>query len=238
MPQTLLLSFVFVLVLFGGSSTSFAQTTLQEKRVQVLEQRQAIQEKKEMLLKNREEKMEQRQTQRLELQERLQAQKEQQISKREEFKERLKTIKDQRKQALVERLDEKMAAINKNRVDRLTIHIEKLESLLNRLIEKATRAKTNGKDITEVESAIDAAQTAIEAARTAIVTQAAKEYTATITDESVLASSVGTIVNQLQQDLKTTHQTVVNAKQTVHTVIKELVAIKADQILPTTTPST
>lgn len=154
---------------------------------------------------------------------------------RETFKENLAKIKDAKKKALVEKIDSQMANINKNRTDAMSKHLEKMNEILNRIIEKTATLKDNGKDVSAVETAIAAAQKAIGSAETAVANQAGKEYVANITYESTLKNTVGAAIKQLTADLKTTHQTVTDAKKAVADAAKALAKVVSQ--LPTASPT-
>lgn len=155
--------------------------------------------------------------------------------KREEFKAKLAVLKDQRKKTLVERVDLKLSTINQNSTQRLTFAIEKLEKLLDKFSERAATAKTEGKNTTQVDAAITAAETAIASAKEAVATQSAKEYTAEILDESTLKNTVGQAVSSLRHDLHAVFEIVKTAKQKVMDVARALAKINSQD--STATPS-
>lgn len=128
-------------------------------------------------------------------------------AKRDEFKTKLQTIKDQKKQALVERIDAKIAEVNKNQTTRFLEVLVNLQGFLDK-IKQSTTSATVVADIT-------AAQTAIDTAKTAVDTQAAKNYTAAITDETTLKLNVGATVSQFRLDLVAVYRLVIDAKQAV-----------------------
>lgn len=154
-------------------------------------------------------------------QKKQEGEREQMKAKREEFTKRLTAIRDEKKKAVVERIDTKIATINKNRTDKMAKHLEKMSSILSRLQERLNAAKSLGKDTAAFETALIDASSAIVTSQTAVVQQAAKQYTASITDETTLRTTVGSVVSQLQSDLQTTMQTVVDAKQKLQNTLKE-----------------
>lgn len=141
-------------------------------------------------------------------------------TRREEFKAKIETLKDQRKKVLVERIDTKLSTVNAKHTDRFTEVLSKLQQLLDKVSAQATDAKVLA-DIKIVQAAIDTAKTAVE-------TQAAKTYTATITDETTLRNNVGTTTSQLRQDLMATHKLVVAAKQAVQALRKDKMIMKKE----------
>lgn len=156
-------------------------------------------------------------------------------TEREEFKAKLAELKDQRKKTIVERIDLKLSTINQNGTQHLSMAIERLEKLLDKFKARAQKARTEGKNTTEVDAAITAAETAINSAKEAVATQAAKQYTAQITDETTLKDTVGKAVSSLRHDLHATFDVVKNAKQKVMDVARALA--KLHSIDTTATPS-
>ena len=74
--------------------------------------------------------------------------------------------------------------------------------------ERANRAEENGLDVSVVRMAVTAAAAAVETSRAAIAAQAAKTYTIAITSETGLKQDVGVVRQQLNNDLRTTQNTV------------------------------
>lgn len=142
--------------------------------------------------------------------------------KKEEFKTKLSLIKDERKQKLAEKANEKFASVNKAATDRMNLSIEKLEKLLDKFASRAAVLKSEGKDTSEVDSAVDSAEEAIADAKVAVASQAAIVYTAEITDETGLKNAFGKTMVQLREDLKATHDVVKDAKQKVIDVARAL----------------
>jgi len=146
--------------------------------------------------------------------------------KREEFKEKLQKIKDERKQEIAERTDEELAKVNQNSTARMSLAIGKLEVLLDKFATRAATQKTEGKDTAEVDTAIVVAKDAITDAKDAVATQAAKEYTADLSDETNLKNSFGQTMSELREDLKATHDIVKLAKQKVMDVARALAKLR------------
>jgi len=135
---------------------------------------------------------------------------------------------------LVERISTKLSTVNTNRTTHMSTVLEKINTLLNRLVERINTAKVNGKDIASVESALTQAQDALSDARSLVATQAAKTYEFEISsEEGVLKSNVGTVVSQFEKDLRDAHKAVVDAKQAVMLLIKDLNALKTSTVSPT-----
>jgi DNA repair exonuclease SbcCD ATPase subunit len=149
-------------------------------------------------------------------------------NKRAEFETNLQTIKDQRKRQLTERIDERLILINQKGTTRLESAIEKLEELLDKFSERVSLAQAEGKDTTEANNAILAAEEAIADAKQAVAGQAGKVYVAQISDEEVLKNSIGDTVLALRQDLKATFDAVKVAKQKVMDVARSVAKLRSN----------
>jgi DNA repair exonuclease SbcCD ATPase subunit len=154
-------------------------------------------------------------------------------TKRQEFQAKLQEIKDERKQTIVENTDERLAEINLKATNRLSSAIEKLETLLDKFAERVDEAKTEGKDTSEAETAILEAESAIEEAKIAVAEQAAREYVAEIETEETLGSTVGQTVSSLRQDIKTTFESVKNAKRKVMDVARAVAHLRSREKVAT-----
>lgn len=141
---------------------------------------------------------------------------------REEFKAKLQTITDERKKAVVGRIDTRLSSSNDKHTEKMADNLEKLSSILERISTKAATLKSEGKDTTDVDTAIAEAQTKITAAQTAVATQAGKEYVITIADETTLGATISPVVTQFRTDIGTVHKLVVDAQQAVVAAGKEL----------------
>lgn len=148
--------------------------------------------------------------------------------KKEEFREKLKAIRDEKKRLVVERIDEKISTMNKNHTARFSKTLEKLEMILNRITQQAQNLKSKGIDTLKLDSAVASAKTAINAAKVAIDSQAAKTYTLDVASENRLKTTVGSIVSMFRKDLRDVHKTVVEAKQAVQNAEMELVKARGE----------
>jgi len=170
-------------------------------------------------LKNRRESfVEEMKTKRLEAIEKFKAD-------REKFKERLTNIKDEKKKEIVSRMDERVSEMNTNRTELISEHVKKLEEIVEKLSAAITQAQSQGKNTSIATSKLATTQTAITAAKTAITTQATKEYVISITTEAKLRADVGRTLSQLESDLKATQKTVIDARNAVMSVVKELATL-------------
>lgn len=149
-------------------------------------------------------------------------------AKKEAFRAQIKTIKDLRKQLLTERIANKTASANTKLTDRMDRALDHLTEILAKVKEKAAAFKAQGKDTTALNQAISAAETAIAAAQTAVDAQKLKEYTANITDESILRNTMGQMVSGFRLDIQAVHKLVVDAKQAVQKAIMEAAKLRGE----------
>ncbi len=142
--------------------------------------------------------------------------------KHDAFKLRIEAIRDEKKKMLTERISSRSAQINIRRTNHWTEVLNKLSGILQRLEDKVNAAKTAGKDTGSAEAAIASAEAKIAEAQEAVLAQAGNVYTASITSDATLNSTVGTMVKQLQSDLQSVHKLVIEAKQAVMNVVREM----------------
>ena len=160
--------------------------------------------------------------------------KEENKEKREIFKDKLQSISDEKKQSIVEKIDERLTAINKKRTESLTQILEKLNEVLIKIETQSNELKAKGVNTAAIETAIGEAEAAIALAKTAVSDQAVGEYVAEIKDETTLGRTVSTAVLQLRNDLKKTHQVLIDARKAVRKAATELSKIKHDNPLSPT----
>ena len=152
-----------------------------------------------------------------------------------QFKAQLAVIKDANKKAIAERIDTKLGSINTVRTDRMASALDKMSEFLARLQARVASASSEGEDTTKATAALTSAQTAIDTARAAVVAQAAKTYTADVTDEATLRTQMGGSVTQLITDLKATYDVLNSAKKTLMAAVREVAhlgGIKSDTSTP------
>lgn len=150
-------------------------------------------------------------------------------AKRQEFKDRIAQIKDTRKKMIAERIDNNIATRNTRLTDKMEKALERLSNHLGKFEDRAAALKDAGKNTAAVESAIAAADAAITAAQSAVDAQSQKVYTATITDDSTLGSTISQMFQQFRQDIMATHATVKTAKEAVVKVLQELAKISGEK---------
>lgn len=143
-------------------------------------------------------------------------------AKRDEFKTKLQALKDEKKKEIVQRIDTNISEINKKRTDHFTEVLNKLTSLLDKAKNRLAKAEGNGKDVSAVKSALTKAETGITTAKGAVTNQAAKQYVINVTEEAKLGQAAGSIKQQLDADLKSTHKIVQDARVSLVGVLKSL----------------
>jgi peptidoglycan hydrolase CwlO-like protein len=172
--------------------------------------------------------------------------------KREEMKARIEALKAQlrerlreriseRKRTIVERIYERINALNERLTDHYMDVLDHLEKVLERIESRTAKSKLNGRDVTQVEAAIEKAHQAINAARDAVKAQAEKVYEPPeITTEENLKLDVGKLRKQLHDDLKAVEKLVKDARDAVRQAAVALAQIpKVDELeVPTTTETT
>lgn len=233
---------LITLTVLGVGAIAFAQTTtprlwerIREKnRISTQEFQQNREEIKKLIEQNRIELQNQIQNKREEMKTKIEALKEQ-------LKARLKGKISEQKQEIVERIYERIGNLN----ERITNHyldvLGNLEKVLERVESRAAKAKLNGKDVTQVEAAIEKAHQAINTAREAVKVQANKVYQPPeITTEKNLKLDVGKLRQQLHNDLKAVEKLVKDARDTVRQAAVKLAQIpNVDELeVPTTTATT
>ena len=230
---------LITLTILGIAIGPFAQTItprLMERirerfRISVQEFQQSREEIQRLIEQNRIEVRNQIQNKREEMKTQIEALKEQ-------LRERMRARISERKQKIVERIYERVNALN----ERLTNHyldvLDHLEKVLERIESRMVKAKLNGRDVSQVEAAIEKARQAIAAAREAVKVQAEKVYQPPeITTEENLRLDVGKLRQQLHDDLKAVEKLVKDARDAVRQAAVALAQIpKVDELeVPTTT---
>ena len=157
--------------------------------------------------------------------------------KQQELQEKLQTFKDEQKKARIEKIDEKLAQINTRRTDRWVEALEKLAGIVDRLDAKVATAETEGKDVTTAKLTIEDARDAIATAQSTVSSQAGKDYTVSLTDESTAKNLVGKTVSGMQADLRAVHKAIIDARKAVMTAAKEVKKLNAPKIEEGTTES-
>lgn len=130
------------------------------------------------------------------------------------LKLKIKKFKDEKRAELAQKLSNNLNELNKKKITEFTRHIEQLSNILTKI-----EAKTNEASST----AISTAKSAIQSAQDAIDIQSGKDYTITITSEEKVGVDVKAKRDQLNVDLKSVQQKILDARKAiveVHTIIK------------------
>lgn len=138
------------------------------------------------------------------------------------LQKQLQTINDASKSAQVLKINDKIARINKQRTEQMAEALDRMTAVLLSLLGKIDLAKAGGADTTQVDLVALAAKTSLKTAQDAVASQSAKVYVPEASDGAGLKVKVGAAVSQLQADLRTVHSLVVDAKQAIAAVIREL----------------
>jgi chromosome segregation ATPase len=119
----------------------------------------------------------------------------------------------------------------------MTEALSRLTGVLQKLQTKVDTAKTEGQDVAAAQSAIDAAQKAIEDAQTAVATQASKNYTANVTDETTVKKELSDVINAFRTDMQTTEKSIRSARDSVRDAARAVYKLKITINEPAATPS-
>jgi len=234
--------FLIVLVILGVGIAVSAQTTtprlwerIREKsRISKEEFQQNRAEMQRLIKQNQVEFRNQIREKREEMKTQIEALKEQ-------LRKRLKERISERKRAIVERVYERINALNEIMTNHYLDILDHLEKVLERIESRTAKAKLNGRDVTQVEAAIEKAHQAINTAREAVKVQAEKIYQPPeITSEENLRLDVGKLRQQLHNDLKSVEKLVKEARDAVRQAAVALAQIPGvDELkVPTTTETT
>lgn len=218
---------VFVSLLFILQSTSpilaqtrvVTQTIMPRGIVSIPEDvRERIQNSLEEARKEREDVNERIKAKRLEMQEL-------QEERRTELRNRITTIQDERKRAIIERIASRFESMNENWTDHANNVLERLTLILGKMEVRAERLSANREvDITGVTEAISAAEEAIATAQAVVEKQAGKVYTFEVVDEESLGTVMQTTLSELKADIRNMLDSVKEAREAVHEVLRELSA--------------
>lgn len=212
MQKTALILAILIGMFFPSSSlalsgSSSATLPKQEARNRLMQQKEALTEKKDAIKVTREQ-------------------------NKEALKERLATFKDKKKQQIAMRLDTKVTEKNTHRTTQMTEALTRLSTLTDSIATKTATEKLQGKDTSAVEVAITDARQAILIAKAAVATQAAKDYTLETTGETTVKSDAKKFITTMMQDIKATHETVKSARLAVITAARSLSQLRQQSAVP------
>ncbi len=147
-------------------------------------------------------------------------------TQRDELKTKLKNIKDEAKKTAVDRIDQNITALNAKMTTHYTSVIDQIAGVLSRVGSRTDKAQANGKDVTDVRTAISKANDAIAAAWAAVVVQTGKVYALNVTTDAALKTNVGAARQALQSDLKNVEDLVKAARSSVQQAATTLAKIQ------------
>ena len=124
------------------------------------------------------------------------------------FKESLSKIKDENKKISAEKIVSIIQDLNTKSTDNLSNKIDQIENVLVSIESRISKAESNGLDVTLVKGEVEKAKTAIAEARTAILTQTAKVYTTSVTDEATLRAEMKKLRDTYSADIKAVREKV------------------------------
>jgi hypothetical protein len=146
------------------------------------------------------------------------------------FQEQLARIKDTKKQRIVEKVSTNCEDINTRRSDKMTQMLGKLSTILTNVSNRAASASADGKDTSDVETAVTTAQAAIADAQLAVASQSGVTCTITITSDSTAKSEVGGMIRAFQSQLKSVYEKVVAARNAVGDAIRTMGVVTGERL--------
>lgn len=154
--------------------------------------------------------------------ERSELRKERIATKEAALKEKLDRFKNKEKATVAERVSTNLNQMNENRIKIMKANLEKMSEILDRLESKIAEAdKLLSSDS---QSSIAKAREDITAAQLLVDAQLEKDYTITVTTESMIKSDASVARTNLSTDLKNAHTAVVAARQSVAAAISSVVS--------------
>ncbi len=137
--------------------------------------------------------------------------------------------RDERQAEVVARLVTRMGSLNSRRVAAMNLHLERMRALMTKVRAARDKAVGQGKDVTQVNTAIAAADAAIAVVQTAVDAQGAKTYPANSRTELMTAKK------NLLSDLRAVHGSLKSARKAVALAISSLAKVRGE-VAPTVTP--
>jgi uncharacterized coiled-coil DUF342 family protein len=149
------------------------------------------------------------------------------------WQEKLQQIKDGRKRTLLERVNNRICQLNQSRTAVMNQHLDTMEQILKRVETKAGELKSQGKDISSIESAIADARNKISEARAAVENQSGRVCTINITGDQIkLGQEVQTAVRDFGGELSAVHQKIKDARTAVAGAIQKLAIVLGVEVPP------
>lgn len=153
------------------------------------------------------------------------------LTRKDELKAKLDTFTDMRKKTVATRVDEALTKINDRWVTTFTASVNRINGVVEAITSRADKAEASGKDVASVRAKIETAKAAIAAARTVIESQAAKDYTLTVQDETTVKADATATRDQIKEDLaavRTAVRAAFDAAKDAASALRAIPGIEAD----------
>lgn len=147
-------------------------------------------------------------------------------SREAQFKQKIGKFRNKNKATIAERVNTNLNQINAKRTQFFSMQLDKMSDILETAQGQVQLLSQNGTDTTAVDAAVSDAQTAIDNARIANTAQSQKDYTMIITSESQVKKDAQSSRDQLQNDLNNVQKLMVEARQSLSSVISAFNSLK------------
>ena len=141
---------------------------------------------------------------------------------REVLKKKMERLRDARKKAAVERIAVNLEKANDRAVERYGEALDRLDLVIAKIETRISELSGKGVAVTDVTALLNDAKAKIATARGSLVTQAAKTYPLTITDEATLGRTVAAAREALHSDLKVVQEAIVAVRDSLGNVLAAL----------------
>ncbi len=148
-------------------------------------------------------------------------------ARKADFTQRVEEISDEAKKAAMARIANTLETMNEAKTTRWANILDTLSDILSRIDTNLTALEAQGADTTSANTLITTAEQAITNASEAVELQAGKVYEIEFTDEATLRQSVGPVVQQFKQDLRTTLASVISARDAVRQAARGLAEVSS-----------
>lgn len=157
-----------------------------------------------------------------------------------ELEKKLRVVKDEQKRTIVGDIFEQLNEIKDRRVDNFSKAVDQLESVAGNILSRAEKASANGKDISSVTSAIEAAEKAVSETKSLIEKEAGKTYSVSVGSEATLRSDMTKAREELRSDLEKIQESVKTARDAVQkaaVTLAQIPNINQLEVASSTTPA-
>jgi DNA repair exonuclease SbcCD ATPase subunit len=149
---------------------------------------------------------------------RIELAREKMASRAAQLKEKLAKFKNKVKAQRVENINSNLAKVNMNQTSYIQQILTKLSQLLERGKNLSTEAQAAGQDVSELNEAINDAQTAWNQANDANTAQMENDYTIEVSSESTISADAKAARDKLKTDLQAVREKVKDARAAIVTV--------------------